>query len=1309
MKLFFILLLIFIVGVYFLGPILLIPVVIYLAVGLTIFAIGTWPSPGGKKSIIRRCERKVALKDEDINVTLKVSAKGLPPITEESAPWNIVLVIDKSSSMMGTPLGNAKIAAKNLVSTTPRDFRYGIVEFQEHAHIRSSLTTKRLKLKTTISMLVAGGGTAVHEGLRLALQVLKDELTPGTKNAVILLSDGFSDPDSALEEADNLKKQDVVIYSVALGQCDRKLMRKIASNEGTYFHTHNPKELKKLYHTIGMIIQNAPGKEVEVTEYPNVKKAPFNILQWGEIEPSFLHLTGSDSTGKDKDKRSTARKSMSVQWYLPFLEAEDTSLEYYIRSRCYGWYRVSEAVAQLKLKDLKDNPHTFSSNKGPYVLIIPRFFLWQVFWIFLNPLFWMIFRNLRCEGEEEVPIGRYDTPKRVPISQPDILPTLETGFQLSVSPTLALGIGYGGIHALTHLKRFLWEHNEDEEIRKKVIFSGVDTVKPWLSDTVKIGHISLGMDEKLNFHAPVSGFIKQEAEKQEPGRDYTWLNARQKRTEGIDYDIGFGTNLDRGISRLMYLEQRDKFQEISDAPNIKTMLLELYEKNKGENIEVCIAATLNGGTSSGAILDLCYSLRKILNELNIPGVGITLFLMDYQVEPEDPQRDAKKPVVQLNKAGFVNELARFFAARADDFSPLPKDKPIKRWFDRVVWVDNKCETTNFNLADLYPQCGLLMYYWAVEKYFRDLLLNNTEYIHTGLLVHKFETDVVFFFKRTLEHYYSVRLLLTTMGSLVLGLTEKAVDYSVKSVTLEEKYIDAAFELLYKNPGWRNALPALLRSKELALAPKASILSLFIKQAGMTGMVESSSQHRINSYLDSEEEAFRNLLSRWVEAILGTCKDKETSTTAFKERKLPTAYFALQRLKGNFQTIRELAERVPDAAEYLVKKKCLTVAEMCARFNTAIDEWCKKLGQWWDILGSGTEEITGTCQRLNALLNELEKSIESTCSYTTPHFVFDSKVEDQIYQRYFAQLEYRVLDQLHWQVDETSKKIEFLIVNDKEVKRYVVDFNKPSLYDEIFDMLLALPAYFAGEKNKWHEASIHDIIDLTRQAGHDVIDDYLEPQALKTTLTNLLYLNPKAAEILDQRISAGMERKTADSKNPVITGFFKYHLNRESVNIKTKFNPQALPSYVYSEEWNCYNALKIYSNLVDEEPLTPLYTVIALCRDMKKFLGTVYQGIMHNQIESRQSGSQMVYRFHSLEVSQSKDSDADILNLLRLITETGDPEVEQVLQAGYTAVLKMNLKSIKTGMEKSKLPLSHSIEEQFIQVTAGAVEYYKNLE
>lgn len=1302
MKLFFILLLIFIVGLYFLGPVLLVPVIIYLAVGLVIFAIGTWSPSWRRKSIIRRCERKLALKNEDIKVQILASARKVPPVTQESEPWNIILVMDNSSSMMGSPLVNAKIAAKNLVSTTPEDFQYGIVEFQEHAHIRSRLTANKKILKATISLLRANGGTAIDEGLKLALQVLQEDLTTGKKNAVILLSDGFSEPGPALQQAQHLKEQGVVIYCVALGECDQDLMRKIASSQATYFHTKNPEELKKLYHSIGTIIRNASCKEVEITEYPNVKKAPFHIVQWGEIEPARYYLTG-EPTGPDKSSKIVKGEGMAVQWFLPSLKEEHTGLDYYIRSHCYGWYKVADAMAQLKLKDHDGKTHTSSSKKGPYILIIPRFFLWQVFWVFLNPLFWMIFRNLRCKGEQDIIIKPYDTPKRVPISQPDILPILEPGFKLSVSPTLALGVGYGGINAITHLKRFLWEHNQDEEIKKKVVFAGIDTVKPWLSDTVKVGHISLGLEEKLNIHAPVSNFIKQEAEKEEPSQDYTWLNARQKCAEGIDYDVGFGTNLHRSIGRLMYLEQREKFHETTGAVNIKNMIFDLYDKNRGEKIEICIAATLNGGTSSGVLLDLCYSLRRLLEELNIVGVGITLFLMDYQVEADDPQRDVKKPVVQLNKSGFINELARLFAARGDDFSPLPRDKAVKRWFDRIVWIDKKSETANW--ADLYPQCGMLMYYWSVGKEFRDLLFNNTRYIHNGLLVHKFETDVVYFFKRTLENYYSVRLLLTTLGSLVLGLPANPKDYSVNSVTLEAKYIDAAFELLYENPDWKEVVPALLRSKELVFTPKPSFLNKFLNLAGLTGIVERTSQNRIDTYLDIEEEAFRKLLSRWIEAILGTCKD--TRTTAFKERKLPTAYFSLQRLKENFSTIRQLAEQVPDTAPYVVKKKCETVVEMSTRFISIIQDWSKKLAQWWDILGIGTEQITGTCQKLNILLNDMEKSIETTRSYTTPHFVFDADVEDKVYQTYFAHLEDRILEQLHWQVDIESESIQFIIVNDEKMNTYSAGGDK-AIYDGIFDLLLSLPAYFAAEKNKWHEASIHEMIDLTRQVGHDIIVDYLEPHMLQTNFTNLLYLSPQTAEILEQRISAGMERKTVESKNPLISGFFKYKLNHEEINTRTKFNPQVLPSYVYSEEWNCYHALKIYSNLVDEEPLTPSYTVIALCRDMKKFLGAIHQGIIDNQIEARQSGSQMVYRFHTLEVPQSEESDADIINLLRRITESKDLDIEQRLAAGYHAMLKLKLASIKTALTKSQLPLSHGLLEQFIQVTSGAVEYYKNL-
>jgi uncharacterized protein YegL len=1292
---------IFIACLFLVGPILLIPVVVYLAVGLTIFAVGTWPTSRINKSILRHCGKRLVFKDESIDVTLEASAKHIPPIVESGAPWNIVLVIDRSASMMGTALGNAKIAAKNLVSSTPDNFQYGIVEFQEYAHIRSQLTTNRKNLKTTINRITSGGGTAIHDGLRLAAQVLKHEVEARKKNAVILLSDGCSNHESALLEADNLTKQGVVIYSIGLGACDETLMKKIASDTEKYFYARYPKQLKCLYHTIGRIIQDAQGKEVEITEYPNVKKAPFHIFGWGDIQPSTFDF-----------ENPKAGKGMSAEWYLPALKSEHISLDYRLMSRCYGWYPVSELRAQLKLKDQEGRAHTFKSNKGPYVLVIPRFFLWQIFWIFLNPLFWIVLRKWSCK-EKPLDIWEgYQSPKRIPIPQPEHLPALQPRFKLSINPTLVLGVGYGGFNALTHLKRLLWEHSEDAEVNKKISFAFLDTVNPWFGDTVKSGHVALDAKEKLNIHASVSEFVRGEAETEEPRQDYVWLNARQKRAEGIDYDTGFGTNLDRGIGRLMYLNRREDLHGTKDPdivqPNHKTLIQKLYRENEGETLQVCIAGTLSGGSSSGVILELCYSIRRILDELNIPGVGITLFLMDYQVQADDARRDDKKIAVQANKDGFVNELARFFTARANDCSPLPGDPGVKRWFDRIVWVDKKDNTGN--RTDLYPQCATLIYSWAVEKGFRELLLQNTQYIHDGLLLHRFEVDTVFFFKRTLESYYSVRLLLTTLGNLLLGLPQNPADYSVKSVNPEEmkKYIDDAFDLLYNNPDWKASLPTLLKNKAMALNPQPQNISTFLSQAGLLAVVDSSSQDRVNKFLDKDVDAFEKLLVSWIECLLTTHKDARIVTP--REKKLPTTFFTLDRLKENFTKIRNVVEGVPDSADYLLKKRCLTVAEMCARFTAIIDTWKDKLSQWWDILGNGNEKLTGTCRALNAWLNDLKKSIEATRTYTTPHFAFDADIEDKIYQKYFAHLEHRILEQLHWRLEgnEGSQKIQFIIVDDEDVKTFPPDLEKPAVSQGILDVLLTLPAYFAAEKNKWHEASIREIVELTRQAGQDMTEDYFIPQVSRNTLPYLLYLNSSIGEILDKHISAGIERETVESENPLITGFFKYKPNHEKVSSKTKFDPDKLPAYVFSEEWNSYNALKIYSNIMDEEPLTPSYPVVALCRNMKKFLGAVHQGILETRIKTAQAQSRMVYRLLSMEVAQTENDDDDIINLLRVVVESKDPGVEDELETGYNEILKLDFKSIKTRMSKASIPFSDNLREQLLQITAGAVEYYKNL-
>lgn len=1276
------------------GPIILLPVLLYLAAGMIIFLIGTWPAPGGKKSIRRACKQKWAYKEESIDVTLEASATKMPPVDTTGEPWNVILVIDKSTSMMGTALGNAKTAAKNLVSATPKDFKYGIVEFQQHAQIRSKLTANRLKLRLAISRIYAAGGTAIHAGLLLAKKILDEDIQSAKKNAVILLSDGYSDKEAALQAADQLEELDAVIYSIGLGACDEDLMRRLASDEDKFFHARDSKELKHLYFSIGRTIQNARATDVEIDEFPNVKYSPLRVYGWGDIQPSTIDFDGQNKS-----------KGMSAQWYLPLLQDETVKLDYMLTSRCYGWHRVSKQRAVMNLKDQTGKSHTFKSNKGPYVLIVPRFFLSGILWIFLNPLFWIVFKKWGCKDEETLILEEYKTPERLPLPQPELLPTLKSQFKLSVTPTLAIGAGYGGIHALTHLKRLLWEHGEDQMINRKAAFAAFDTVNPWFSDSVRSGHIALQPDEKINIHAPVSSFIRGESERREPSQDYIWLETRQKRAEAIDYDTGFGTNLDRRIGRLMYLHRREPAHN-----ELKALIQTLRENNPEENLQVCITGTLNGGSSSGAILELCYSVRKILDELDIPGADITLFLMDYQVQADDAQRDDKKPVVRANRDGFITELARFFTAKANQCSPLPGDPGVRRWFDRIVWVDKKQNTTN--LQDLYPQAAMLMYSWAVEDKFRNLLSQNTKHIHDALLVHRFETDTAFFFKRTLERYFSIRLLLTVIGNKLLGLPENLADYSPQSLEPETEmkpYIQDAFELLYIHPGWKSSLPILMKNKNLITEPKPQNVSAFLSNAGMMAALESASPDNAGAFLEKEQNAFDELLFSWIQCLLVTHQDKRIVTP--REKKLPTAFLALDLLQKNLETIKNIVENPPEKADVFLRQRCQTVAEMCARFSVITGQWLQKINQWWTLLGNGNEHLEGTCRALNQQLNHMEKAIQATRSYTTPHFAFDAKVENQIYLAYFAQLEDRILHQLHWQVDGSGSKdanIRLLVAAQENIDSFDPLLNDPAPAQNLFQVLMTLPTYFAAQKNRWHEATIHDILRLTKQGGGNVMENYFIPRLTAGNLPNLLYLENTIESTMEKQVAAGMNLMNLESPNPMVTGFHKYKLNHETVNSRSLFDPRKLPAFVFSEEWNAYNALHIYSNLTDQEPLTPPYPLVALCRNMKKFLGAVHQGLLEGQIIQAQAEARMVFRFHSLDAPFMENDDDAIINLIRIIVESGDPKIESILETGYHNILKMNAKILKTGMSKVDLPISDRLNQQLFQLTAGAIEYYKNL-
>ncbi len=134
-------------------------------------------------------------------VTLRMEALDV------AEPTDIVLVIDRSGSMGGTKLANAKAAAKafvnNLLDENRPDTRIAVVSFADGATTNLGLTnyTGKQALLDAINGLTAGGGTHTQAGVRQAGTILSGS---GALNKhIVLLSGGEPTYSYALNNPDN--------------------------------------------------------------------------------------------------------------------------------------------------------------------------------------------------------------------------------------------------------------------------------------------------------------------------------------------------------------------------------------------------------------------------------------------------------------------------------------------------------------------------------------------------------------------------------------------------------------------------------------------------------------------------------------------------------------------------------------------------------------------------------------------------------------------------------------------------------------------------------------------------------------------------------------------------------------------------------------------------------------------------------------------------------------------------------------------------------------------------------------------------
>lgn len=139
-----------------------------------------------------------------------------------SAPLNLALVIDRSTSMKGDRLQQVKWAAHRIIDSMSPDDLISVISFSDNAEVLIPAQRKRdpRSMKALVSTLQASGATAILSGLRLGMQQIERNLDPRYVNHVILITDGrtYGDEAQCLNLAASARERGVGISGMGIGE-----------------------------------------------------------------------------------------------------------------------------------------------------------------------------------------------------------------------------------------------------------------------------------------------------------------------------------------------------------------------------------------------------------------------------------------------------------------------------------------------------------------------------------------------------------------------------------------------------------------------------------------------------------------------------------------------------------------------------------------------------------------------------------------------------------------------------------------------------------------------------------------------------------------------------------------------------------------------------------------------------------------------------------------------------------------------------------------------------------------------------------
>ncbi len=214
--------------------------------------------------------------DGKVAVALTLTAPAMESSSRRPTPFSdLVIVMDRSGSMSGRKIDDARQAVLHLIDRLSVDDRLALVSYANDVRTVFPLApmddAHRQQARTAVNQVYAGGGTNLGGGLYQGIETLMHAPAAGRQRRVILISDGLAnqgitDPGALGNMAAGAVEHNFNVSTVGVGyDFNEILMTTIADHgAGRYYFLENPNAFARVFEKELQSTRNVAASGLEI-------------------------------------------------------------------------------------------------------------------------------------------------------------------------------------------------------------------------------------------------------------------------------------------------------------------------------------------------------------------------------------------------------------------------------------------------------------------------------------------------------------------------------------------------------------------------------------------------------------------------------------------------------------------------------------------------------------------------------------------------------------------------------------------------------------------------------------------------------------------------------------------------------------------------------------------------------------------------------------------------------------------------------------------------------------------------------------